>query len=62
MAYDMVIQRRPAAWLAPSHGHRHSKGRIASVAPGLVADSAEVIDAAGRFVVPGFVDSHFPHR
>ena len=32
---------------------------MASVSPDLVADAAEVIDAAGRLVVPGFIDSHF---
>ena len=34
-------------------------GRIAAVGPGLAtADVAEVIDATGRFVVPGLVDLH----
>ena len=32
-------------------------GRIAAVGPGLEAD-AEVIDAASRIVLPGFVDTH----
>jgi len=59
MAYDMVVRD------AQLRGSPHltdigiAEGRIASVAPGLVTDSAQVIDAAGRLVVPGFVDSHF---
>ena len=32
-------------------------GRIAGIAPGIDAD-AEVIDATGRLVIPGFVDTH----
>ena len=51
---------------APSCAARHtscdigiSDGHIASVAPELVVDAAEIIDAAGRLVVPGFIDSHF---
>ena len=32
--------------------------RIAAVGPGLAADDAEVIDASGMIVMPGFVDSH----
>lgn len=31
---------------------------IEAVAPGLMADAAEVIDARGAIVMPGFVDSH----
>jgi cytosine/adenosine deaminase-related metal-dependent hydrolase len=33
-------------------------GAIARVGTGLEAEGAEVIDAAGRIVIPGFVDSH----
>jgi cytosine/adenosine deaminase-related metal-dependent hydrolase len=32
--------------------------RIAAVGPNLSADDAEVIDAAGDIVIPGFVDTH----
>ncbi len=32
--------------------------RIAAIGPGLTADDAEVIDATGMIVMPGFVDSH----
>lgn len=35
-----------------------SDGRIAAVGPGLVAESAAVIDCTGRIVLPGFVDTH----
>ncbi|MQS10985.1 amidohydrolase family protein [Streptomyces kaniharaensis] len=33
-------------------------GRIAAVGPSLAADDAEVVDAAGCIVLPGFVDTH----
>jgi cytosine/adenosine deaminase-related metal-dependent hydrolase len=33
-------------------------GRIAAVAPSIDAGDAEVIDAAGCIVIPGFIDSH----
>ena len=33
-------------------------GKIAAVAPGLSADGAQVIEAAGRVVAPGFIDLH----
>jgi cytosine/adenosine deaminase-related metal-dependent hydrolase len=32
--------------------------RIADVAPGIAADDAEVVDASGMIVLPGFVDTH----
>ena len=32
--------------------------RIVAIAPGLVADDAEVVDARGAIVAPGFVDTH----
>ncbi|MEM7522991.1 MAG: amidohydrolase family protein [Pseudomonadota bacterium] len=34
-------------------------GRIAAVAPGVTAEAARVIDAAGHLVAPPFVDPHF---
>ena len=37
---------------------RIEDGRIAAVAPGLSADGARVIEAAGRVVAPGFIDLH----
>ena len=33
-------------------------GKIAAVTPGLSADGAQVIEAAGRVVAPGFIDLH----
>ena len=36
-----------------------ASGRIAAVAPSIVADAATVIDAAGHLVSPPFVDCHF---
>jgi len=35
------------------------EGRIAAVEPGIEAEAAREIDAAGRLVAPPFVDSHF---
>jgi Cytosine deaminase and related metal-dependent hydrolases len=32
--------------------------RIAAIRPGIEADDAEVIDATGMIVMPGFVDTH----
>jgi 5-methylthioadenosine/S-adenosylhomocysteine deaminase len=33
-------------------------GRIEQIGPSLKADNAEIIDASGRIVMPGFVDAH----
>jgi N-acyl-D-amino-acid deacylase len=33
-------------------------GRIADMAPALAADGAEVMDAHGRYLAPGFIDAH----
>src|SRR5262245_5998098 len=33
-------------------------GRIAAVEPGIAADTAEIIDARGKLVVPGLLDIH----
>ena len=33
---------------------------IEAVGPNLAADGAEVIDASGMIVMPGFVDTHHP--
>jgi dihydroorotase len=37
---------------------RVSNGRIASLAPRLAAERAEVIDCRGRLVLPGLIDTH----
>jgi cytosine/adenosine deaminase-related metal-dependent hydrolase len=33
-------------------------GRIAAIAPGIAADDAEILDAAGRIIIPGLVNAH----
>src|SRR5690349_17148184 len=33
-------------------------GVVAAIAPGLARDGAQVIDARGRWVTPGFIDLH----
>ena len=33
-------------------------GRIAEIAPSIAARDAEIIDASGRVVTPGFIDIH----
>jgi len=33
-------------------------GRIAEIAPAIAADAAEVIDARGKLVIPGMIDTH----
>ena len=42
---------RPSTWRSPG-------GRIAAVEANIPAGAAEVIDARGRFVVPGLIDVH----
>jgi 5-methylthioadenosine/S-adenosylhomocysteine deaminase len=32
--------------------------RIAAIGPGLTADDAEIVDAAGRIIIPGLVNAH----
>ena len=64
MSYRIVI--RGGAVLAGDPGKGHVEpadvliehGRIAAVAPGLEAGDAELIDARGTLVMPGFVDTH----
>jgi dihydroorotase len=48
----------PASELDGSADVLIEDGRISSVRPGLVAAEAEVIDAAGAIVAPGFIDMH----
>jgi len=33
-------------------------GRVAEIGPDLAADGAEIVDAAGRYLAPGFIDAH----
>jgi dihydropyrimidinase len=62
MAYDLIIANGTVL-----HAHGHEKAdvavrgeQIAAVAPGLAqsADGAKVIDATGKYVMPGGVDVH----
>lgn len=59
MAYDLMIRSAQLRGLPHLVDIGISDGHIASVAPELATDSNEVIDVAGRLVVPGFIDSHF---
>ena len=59
MAYDLVIRSAQLRGLPHLMDIGISDRHIASVEPELVVDAAEIIDAAGRLVVPGFIDSHF---
>ncbi|WP_328525875.1 amidohydrolase family protein [Kribbella sp. NBC_00359] len=54
----LVIDTAPTVVVRPETDVLIEDGRIAAVGPGLVADDAEVIDARGRIVLPGFVDTH----
>jgi cytosine/adenosine deaminase-related metal-dependent hydrolase len=54
----LVIDTAPAVVVRPETDVLISDGRIVAVGPGLSADGASVIDARGRIVLPGFVDTH----
>ncbi len=58
MAYDLVIRSAQLRGSPTLTDIGIIGGRIATIAPGLEAEGAQVIDADGRLVVPGFVDSH----
>src|SRR5271165_7421203 len=51
-----IIDGTDAPWFAGDV--RIEDGRIASVGPSLAADGADVLDADGRYIAPGFVDAH----
>ena len=61
MAFDLIVRN---ARLADGNAARATvdiavaDGRIAAVAPG-ISGARDVVDAAGRFVSPGLVESHF---
>src|SRR5437588_2662513 len=48
----------PAASLDAEADVLVDEGRIAAVRPGIIAPDAEVFDAAGMIVAPGFIDMH----
>ncbi|WP_202875386.1 amidohydrolase family protein, partial [Kribbella albertanoniae] len=54
----LVIDTAPEVVVRPETDVLISDGRIVAVGPGLSADGASVIDARGRIVLPGFVDTH----
>src|SRR5581483_4496790 len=53
-----VISMDPSVGDLPNCDILVEDEKIAEVRPGIEAENAEVIDAAGRIVIPGFVDSH----
>jgi len=59
MAYDLIVRGAQLRGSSDLTDIGISDGLIVSVSPELSVEAAEVIDAAGRLVVPGFVDSHF---
>ncbi|MFF1815924.1 amidohydrolase family protein [Kribbella sp. NPDC058245] len=54
----LVIDTAPEVVVRPETDVLIEDGRIVAVGPGLSALGAEVIDARGRIVLPGFVDTH----
>ncbi|MFN8518836.1 MAG: amidohydrolase family protein [Chloroflexota bacterium] len=58
MTYDLLIRSAQLRGSPTLTDIGILGGRIATIAPGLDGKGAQVIDAEGRLVVPGFVDSH----
>ena len=58
MAFDLVVTGAQLRHHPDLVDLGIADGRIAEVASSLPTEGATVIDAAGRLVVPGFVDSH----
>jgi cytosine/adenosine deaminase-related metal-dependent hydrolase len=54
----MVVSMDPAVGDLPRGDVLIEDGRIAAVAPEIDAAGAEVVDATGKIVLPGFVDTH----
>ncbi|WP_410592623.1 amidohydrolase family protein [Amycolatopsis sp. lyj-23] len=54
----MVVSMDPALGDLPRGDVLVEDGRIAAVAPEIEADGAEIVDATGKIVLPGFVDTH----
>lgn len=53
-----VITSRVAGEVLPATDVLIEGGTIAAIGPNLAADGAQVVDLAGRVVLPGFVDTH----
>ena len=51
-----IIDGTGAPWFAGDV--RIGGGRIASIGPSLPAEGAEIVDAEGRYLAPGFIDAH----
>ncbi|SFW80329.1 amidohydrolase family protein [Amycolatopsis australiensis] len=54
----MVVSMDPAVGHLPRGDVLIENGRIAAIAPTVDGNGAEVVDATGKIVMPGFVDSH----
>lgn len=55
---DLIFRNVRTGDSAPLTDVGIDKGRIVAAQPGLAASAAEEIDAAGRVLLPGFVESH----
>ena len=58
MAFDLVVRGAQLRNRPDLVDLGIADGRVAQVASNLATEGAAVIEAAGRLVVPGFVDSH----
>jgi cytosine/adenosine deaminase-related metal-dependent hydrolase len=54
----IVLSQDPAIGELPEADILIEGDRIADVRPGIEAEGAEVIDATGNIVIPGFIDTH----
>src|SRR5690606_41472245 len=56
--FVVLVRPPPTSTLFPYTTLFRSSGRIEAIGPGLDADGAEVVDAAGAIALPGLVDLH----
>ena len=54
----IVLSQDPAIGELPEADVLVDGDRIADVRPNISADGAQVIDATGDIVIPGFIDTH----
>jgi cytosine deaminase len=59
MALDLVIHNAQLRGAPELTDIGIADGKIAQIGPSLPTEGSELIEAGGRLVVPGFVDSHF---